>query len=484
MITKPEFIAFQGFSYFALLAFIALVEYRRNKNSIIDFLSIFNFVFCVFYVISPVVSLFIAEDLVSIHNLRGLKFYISQWYTPLLAWFGYLSFLAGYNFTPMKFYIVSMRFKVKKLPFLYFSFLMIIFGMFILFSFDYGGVKNMVVSLVLSRHSGLNVETGTFAFLWKLIRPLSVVALYAAFLFFIKNLSRVHFLKRKSFWIFLLALSLFLVVGFAHASRGFLFFSLFGLMVIFANFEKKIPWRFAFAFFTGLLLLIVYGKAYIATLGHYLAIGDMSAAQQISLQRYSVVSELYPVLLEFSRYTIHAVNSMQAGVVEFGNYELRLFYNDILSALISQVPQGLLGIKLQIPEHAAILTSEIIAGNPNYGYVPGLIGACVFSLFIPGIFFGCFLYGAMCKVFHCFFHDNIDRSFFIYAIYVKISISLSLFISTGVLTNIISGNMGIFVALFFLLPFLKIKSSCDGNFVSNINHKGIIRHLPLYNPKG
>lgn len=265
------------------------------------------------------------------------------------------------------------------------------FGLFCLSAFlyveDYGGYLAALRLGDAIRYN--NVEPGQFA-IFKRFIPLGVITLYFTFSkgYLVKGTYR-----RKFRLLFFLCLSVFLMISPIYAGRGYVIglFVILYLMTVIYN-RKLYFWRMIYV---GIIVLIIgfFGKQFFYALpklieGDYNGFRNLFTTLSTSRLGGGFVGNI-------AKEYANAGLTANASISLAGTKLKYLFFQDVPLAIISLVPEKLLGINLNIPNSVSVVNTMVFFNLEVSSFPPGYIGFCIYSWGIPGMFIGMIIYGVV-----------------------------------------------------------------------------------------
>jgi hypothetical protein len=371
-------------AYLVLLFVIALIEIFRKKKNPIDFLTMFNFFYIMWYVLPGFLIAFSPEQAI-VGDYINIIGYTNKIQTMLAIFVGYFFVLIGfYSKSAKKFgqrIVVNYRNNLMVLG--YAIFLLLFSAISIqIFSSGLGGVVNAITQSMAVR-SGIE-DLGSLGFFIRFLAAASFSSYLLCAFAFTKDIK-----KGKLFLILLFAFSIVVeVVSFLVRSGRFdVLYYFLGFYQIYILKTKKIPWLFSSILLVFMVLFLFYGKNIFASLA---AIPDGIDAVIDSFNKSAEGSTngegftFYKFMNNFF-FTVFSLDTA------FGaDYELRWFI-DLLYGFISLVPDRLLGT--ESPESILAYNTRYISGAVDYAIPTGFLAFGIYSLWWPGLIIVCFTYG-------------------------------------------------------------------------------------------
>lgn len=369
-----------------LILFIIVFEVKRKKLYKIDFLTIFNLFFVVYY---PISFIFIKIEDLYFNNNSDLEL---EFKVVIAFIMGYLSLILGFNskkadllgnnikITPNKsynFYIITGIGLV----------LLSVISIFI-YSSQYGGISN-AISYASAIRGGF-VEGGSLVFFKRFILASQYASfILAAILFFNKKQKRDVLL----YFIFIISVIVTIFGFLISASRGNIILYVLIFFLVFTIKYKKIkisnvlplaimtPFILAIgdALFLSLRSLNTSQSSFISTLIQNLTINSNDSPIEM---------KIFNLMHNFQ----HRIDSLKAAIINTGYYDYRLF-SDWIYGFLSYLPERL--INISVPETIAYLNTYYLIGQFKSTIPPGIIALNYYSLGWIGIVVGSFLTGIL-----------------------------------------------------------------------------------------
>jgi hypothetical protein len=371
-------------AYLVLLFIIPLIEVFRKKENPIDFLTMFNSAFIMWYVLPGFLIAFEPEEAVSGSwiNIIG---YTNKIQTALAIFVGYFFVLLGfYSKSAKKFgkgIVVNARNNLIILGYAIFLLLFSAISIYV-YSSAFGGVVNAITQSMAVR-SGTE-QSGSLGFFMRFLAAASFSSYLLCAFAFTNNIK-----KGKLFLIILFSFSIVLAVAsfLVRAGRFDVLYYFLGFYQIYILKTKKIPWLFSVILLVFMVLFLFYGKNIFASLA---AIPDGIDAVIDAFNKSAEGSadgegfSLYNFMANFF-YTVFSLDTA------FGaDYELRWFL-DLIYGFLSLIPDRLLGT--EPPETILAHNTRYITGAFDYAIPTGFLAFGIYSLWWPGLVIVCLTYG-------------------------------------------------------------------------------------------
>ncbi len=370
--------------YLCLLVLILFIEFKRKKNTPIDFLTLFNIGYILWYPFSAFLTALNREYL-SGHWIINLNYYTNNVQTALAIFLGYFLVVAGfYSSSAQK---LGKKIIIKSRSdtsiFIYaLSLLLFVYISILIFSAPLGGVSN-AISKGLEVRSG-TVNTGSFGFFQRFFSGASLASyLLAAFVFTKKDRKG----KIPKIVVFFTSVIVAVLSFMLRAGRTNVIFYALGFYQIYTIKNKKIP------IFTSSLCLILaglflfFGKNVFFSLSALpQGIDAVVATYHRSVEGGSASEGLNLFsLMDSFNYTVFSLDMALHQV-----YELRLF-SDLYYGFISIFPNRLLGTE----EVNTVLhyNSVFLTGGSEVNIPTGFLAFGIYSMSWPGLIIVCLVYG-------------------------------------------------------------------------------------------
>ena len=317
------------------------------------------------------------------YDLRGTKLNLHNENLPWLRYFFviFLSLTAIFfaNLIPVKYNNakqklldikeVNWRFHLQLLNSLLFITVILIIILF----FSYGGPLSYISQSLTARHLGVEADVTSFAFLKRLVHPLSLITMLFSFSFYayIEMInSSMHKFKLRSKLAIIVSTTLFVFLAISSGGREFLLFGVIQAIFCF-RFFKKIKTPYVVASFLLIGIILIYGKPLFGAVATYFSEDFEEAVNTfniLSTNPYITPQGGAAIFRFFINYSQHLVFI----ITDFENY--RLLWMDIYNVVYSVWPRAIFdpGLRLQMP--IEITSLHITDGlNEKAGSLPGLL---------------------------------------------------------------------------------------------------------------
>jgi hypothetical protein len=373
---------------YCLLIFVILVlELTRRKSSIIDFLSLFNLGYLMWYVF-PGILIAIAPNQALSGVWLNVVQYTNKPQTALAIFAAYILIFLGFHARSAR--NLSTKIKIEsrnsKLIF-FFTIGLLSFCLFCLYIYSsaQGGIIKAISQAIAVRSGTGDGTPGEATIMLRFIGGTAFASyLLAAYVF-----TDV----RKQDKLLQVVLFIIAVIGsicsfLVRAGRLDVIFYLLGFYQIVVPKTKKIPVVFSllFAFFAAMFLF--YGKEFFGALG---AIPDGWDAVQNAFNERLVEGEKGDTGFDIYQFMSNFYYPIISLDVAFGkDYELRWF-KDLFDGFISILPDRMLGG--EPPKTILYYNTVYIVGAFDFAIPTGMLAFAVYSLWWPGLMIVCWIYG-------------------------------------------------------------------------------------------
>ncbi len=442
-------------TYLLLLLAIIVIEITRKKANLLDFLTLFNLTFALFYVF-PGFQLFKIAESSGSYSLT----FQSNLQILIAIYLGYFLVLIG-------FYSQSAIKQAKKIYVKQFSdqklikiarFLLIFGGIScIIYSAQYGGLSN-AISQSSAIRSG-NVESGSLV-LFKNFFDCAEYAsyLFASLIFFSPKTKNSAMLYLQ----FVSSIVLTLLTLLMKSSRSSIIRYLIAFILGYIIYRKKIPWLFISIGVIFSLAVIFYGDPFFSSLssipeGYDSFVEDFSSRLESQANESTEGSSEASFSEDFA-YTLLSLDT------SFNNQYQYRWFSDFIFGFTTLVPERL--IPIETPKSVVYLNTYLGLGHNEWSLPPGLLALGIYSMSWTGLVTLCFSFGWVGRYLQTILTQDKNNQPWIAFLYVVImNIWLGL-ISGGSPGTSIKGNAVFFLTFFFLFS---VSSKTDQNSI-NYSH--------------
>lgn len=371
-------------AYVVLMFAILVIELVRKKENPIDFLSMFNLAFILWY---PFPAFLIAYDVqeATAGDWQSVINYTNQSQTAIAICLGYFLVLKGFYAKSAQNVgkAIILKSRNSGLIFKYAVFLLLFsLASIQIYSSAFGGVSNAITQALAAR-SG-RAQTGTLGFFIRFLSGAGFASYLLGAFVFEKNVGNLKLFKIGLFGVGIAgAITSFLL----RAGRLNVIYYFLGFYQIYILKKKKIPWVASGVFIVLTVLFLFYGKNLFSSLS---AIQDGFDAvidrfnQSVKDNARDEGVSLYGFMSNFY-YTVFSLDTA------FNKeYDIRWFI-DIVYGIFTLVPDRLLGS--ESPDTILRYNSEYIIGAFDYAIPTGFLAFGIYSLWWPGLVIVCLTYG-------------------------------------------------------------------------------------------
>jgi len=370
-------------AYLGFLFMMIFIEIIRPKKNAIDFLTLFNISFVLWYALPGFLVAFDPEHAISGEWLDLLT-EKGKIETTLAIFIGYFLVLIGFYSSSAEKLAqgVAIESRNNSIIFIYaIGLLLFAWVSIYIYSAQFGGVSNAITQGLAVR-GGL-VETNEVAFFIRFVSAAGFSSYLLAAFAFTKKLK-----KGKLFTILLFIISVILswISFMLKAGRYNVIYYLLGFYQIYVIKKKKFPWFFTCIFIGFAAVFLVYGKNLFSSLS---AIQDGSDAvveqfnTSVGGNEQQTVS-LYSFMDNFN-YTFFSL-----AVSLSRDYDMR-FFVDLIYGLVSIIPKRLTGI--EVPETILYYNSVYMTGGFDVAIPTGFLAFGIYSMSWTGLILVCLTYG-------------------------------------------------------------------------------------------
>ncbi len=439
--------------YLTLAFLILIVELKRKRPLPFDFIFMFNLWFAGSYSIIPILILLFEPTIKDYFLSINYTFLFGNWYTPWLLIASYIIFLYGYysviNNTLGKIYIKTLISENLIVYIITFSYVLLLL-MVTAYCISNGGLTESITIGIHSRLTGAEAEISRFAFLKRIFVSLSPILLYFTFY---KSIIRKYNYRYIYRFYFVIGLCAFAIIASINAGRGYIVFTVLGLYFLYCNYKRRILKMPLVLMGLLLLIFIVFGKPLIGIIP-FLITGQYGSIESFLNVKHEALADR-GILVELIRNAVHPINSFQISLSCTDRYNFRLL-KDIVSAAIRLVPTSLLGIR-DIPFNTVtFINSKIISPYADEGIPPGLMGGFVYTLYIPGLFLGSFLYGLIGRTIQNILINSLRISSTALVPHYLLMTSFGLFVFNGDISIFVPKNIMTCLLIVIILMSSKI----------------------------
>lgn len=459
---------------YLLTAFVILfLELTRRKSSVIDFLSLFNLGYIMWYVLPGFLIALDPNQALSGDWLNVIR-YVGKAQSAIAVLVAYIFIFWGFHAKSAIKVAGRVNMESKNSKAIFFIIVgLLSFCLFCLhvYASAQGGIVTAISQAIAVRSNTGDGGAGEATLMLRFIGGNAFASYILAAYVFTDVRKQDKYLQ-----VFLFIAS---VVGsicsfLVRAGRLDVIFYLLGFYQIVVQKTRKIPLGFSLAFTFFAALFLFYGKEFFGALG---SIPDGWDAVQNSFterlaegDKNSTGFNLYSFMANFY-YPIVSLD------VAFGeDYEMRWF-KDLFDGFVSVLPDRLLGG--EPPKTILYYNSVYISGAFDYAIPTGLLAFAVYSLWWPGLILTCWIYGWIGGYLQMFFNRHREKIFWMPFFYSIVSQNWVISQSTDPET-FFQSNFIFLVSNFALLTFgAKFYLSQDSSeAVPNADRSDLSPHEP------
>jgi len=438
-----------NYFFYLLLGFIIIyTEIKRDRYTVIDHLSLFNFFFFLVYVFGPISLIYYGESIVPPDLIYG-KFYINK--NPFIGFIvftSYLVFLIGYYWnSPRRFASrFEVEYKLSPQKHIYLVILAYIFlvSIMIVYIKSNGGLARTVANAENFR-SGVLIANKPY--LVKLFSINSLLLYYSYYQVFLKKNNK---LKNIYILFFITSIAIFMIRSALMNSRGFILLTFLGIYIITAIYHKKYFFKIISIVGVFGILFIKYGDPFFRAIPDLFHDGFdafvMTFEHRIereNLQHHNISSNF-----------LHPIISLGTALSVAGDSVPYRYFQDFWGAVIAIMPNSLIGIKE--PRLVQSVITKLLYSLDAPIVLPGMLATFAFSFNILGIYILIFLYGIyggiLSELFRNIYKKNNGFIVLIYAI----TMGYGYFVFRGSPKNYLLSMFSPIFVMVILLIFSKI----------------------------
>jgi hypothetical protein len=404
------------FSYLVLALAIVVIELWRKKRLVFDYLTYFNAIFVLAYVVTPVLLHHYSENAVYIRWLDEIF---------LLTLISYLSALSGWVLggTSTRRYIEVDEGKVIKTINRY-TILVVLVAVFYITS--KGGVISLLVSGALVRYGYEDPTATSFDFLQNVYSAAEIVT-YVLFAMRLSNRYRPY--RRLIGWNYLLVLSFYVLYMLSTSSRGAIANALIVHFMILIYFRGGFV-RFAVPLLFILVVLTLYGKQLFFAIASFVRGDSFIEAFTILDEARNAGAYVNPVIEKVLKEFTHSIDSLIP--VVSGTYMIEYtYFSDFFLSLLRVIPQRIVMQFVELPATISTINTSVLTGEKIASIPPGLMGHFYHSLSLVGIVVGFFAYGLIGRKISDRIADAVRGNDVAYAVYVYTALMFGFFVANG-----------------------------------------------------
>lgn len=370
-------------AYLGLVIFIAIFEFTRDKQTLLDFLSFFNILFCLAFPLPGLFLFFSENNNLNTSILKGTTIDLNSFQVPLLIFLTYFFVTIGFHLDSAIQSANKIHFKEKNGGHIVITYALIIILFsclsILIYSTQNGGLVNAISNASLLRSTV--IEAPQFS----LVKRFFLLSFMGSFL--LSSLLFNSKSKRKKLPLlitFLISIIVSLLSFLLIATRANILRYVLTFYLVYSIKKGKHSWGILIFFITLLTIISSYGKEIFGSL-IYLSDGidavtdnfqnNINANMQSEGDQSNVLDEFSAPF--FSIFA--AINS---------TYELRLF-SDWLYGFASFLPDRI----YEAPPTVSYYNTYFLVNTDKYEIPSGFISSCLYSMSWPGLMLFSLSYG-------------------------------------------------------------------------------------------
>jgi hypothetical protein len=405
--------------YFAYLVFslaVMVVELSRKKRFLLDYLTYFNVIFVISYIITPLLLLSYSNQSVYARLLDEIF---------LLSVISYVSVLVGWVLggASARRYSEFDDGKIVKTICRYTAFIAVIAVVYII---GKGGVISLLASGALVRYGYEEATETAFDFLQNVYSAAEVVA-YTLFAMMLSDRYKRYY--RLICWSYLLVFLLYALYILSTSSRGAIANALLVHFIILIYFRggslvAMVP------LLSLLLVLTLFGKQFFFAFASFLIgenfIDAFGALDEVRNAEVYINPLIEKVMKEFS----HSTDSLVAALSDGGMIGYT-YFSDFFLSVLRIIPQRIMTHFVELPATISTVNTSVLIGVKVASIPPGLMAHFYYSLGMVGIIAGFLTYGFIGRKINDRIANAVLGNDVIYAVYAHTALTFGFFVSNG-----------------------------------------------------
>jgi hypothetical protein len=442
--------------YLILSFIIAFLEITRKKETLMDFLTLFNIYYFLFYVLPGLILAIDLKNAITLDHWSNMRFNTNNVETAFAIFIGYLLIVASFYSKLARKYgqNIVIKFRQSSIIYIYAIFLCL-FAMLALYitTLPLGGIFAAIAKSSAFRAG--EESSGDFGFFTRFLSA-ATFACYILLAYYVstKNYTQGRF--PKLFWFIVSFITAF--TGFlTKAGRFNIIAFLFGFYQIYILRNKKIPWITSIIFIITMSLFLLYGKPLFASLSA-LPDGLDAVIERFNELNTSGNREGFD-FYEFMNNFYYPLFSLDTALTKDG-YELRWF-SDIIYGFLSLIPKVFLG-GVKSPPSILYYNSVYILGpfDSEGASVPtGILAFGIYSMWWPGLVIICLFYGWIGGLLQTILNKYLNSIFWMPHFYTIVAQQWAIFMTADPETFLQSQFMLLISCCFLLLIGCKFDTS-------------------------
>lgn len=377
------------FIYSMLAIIILAIELTRRRRTSYDVLLLFNLIFLLNYVLTPLYVLTIDGSILDKYTIAS----IDSEATACAVFGAYSVFYAGWlsaRRTVFPFKITDIDFTRLAVKFSWFGAIIFLLAVFLYFQ-SFGGFKQALIMGALKRFGYEEIELGFGSFA-KNILPVGRIVFYYSFIraFIVREKTN----NRQWFILFFLLLAAEMLDALVLAGRGQFLFLFIPLFFIYSIHNKSFALKKLGIMLVFVALFGTYGKQLFFSASSLISSGATNAVEsflEINESRTKDITPLSPIIKE----TVHGIVALEAALTHAGDSVEYTYFRDFFWAVLRVIPQRIYLSVMTPPASTSTANTLLISGLDGSSIPPGLLGQFVYSAGIFGLLFGMFMYGLL-----------------------------------------------------------------------------------------
>ncbi len=375
--------------YISLIIFITLFECFRYKQRNFDYLTFFNFVFCISYPLPGFILSATSNNNLISSMLLGTTIDLNNAQVPLAIFVTYFLVTIGfYSKSSQRFAkTILIETNDRNRRIIIFSILLLLLSSIsiYLYSSEFGGVVSAISNAALIRSTV--IDAGSMSFLKRFVFFSLFAAYLLASLLFVKNIKKYKYVLGI---VFIISIINFIVSFLIIATRAVLVRTIVTFYLAYIIRKGKVSISFMLIFIAFSSIFVFYGKE---IFGSLTALPDGIDAVFDKFHYFLDTKDKEEFNLnELSGEISFPLSSIYAAVNT--PYEIR-FFNDWVYGFASFFPDRLLEdlLHYQVPQTISFYNTYYLVKSNEYEIPSGFISSCLYSYSWAGVIIFSFIYG-------------------------------------------------------------------------------------------
>lgn len=375
--------------YLVLSSIILFLEIIRKKETIMDFLTLFNIYYFLFYALPGLLLAIDLKNAITLDHWSNMRFNTNNVETAFAIFIGYFLIIGSFysKLAKKSGQNIIIKFRQSSTIYIYAIFLCL-FAILALYiaTLAFGGISTAIAKSSAFRAG--EESNGDFGFFTRFLSSATFSCYILLAYVSTKNYGEWRF--PKLFWFLVSFITTFL--GFlTKAGRFNIIAFLLGFYQIYVLRNRKIPWITGMILIVVMSLFLLYGKSFFASLSA-LPNGLDAVIELFNDLNRSGDREGFN-FYEFMNNFYFPLFSLDTALTKNG-YDLRWF-SDIIYGFLSLIPKVFLG-GVKSPPSILYYNSVYILGpfDAEGAAVPtGILAFGIYSMSWPGLILICLIYG-------------------------------------------------------------------------------------------